>query len=83
MIDFSLCRRCSLGEYHPASAGEEKRIKAFVRCSLADGDLLLMNSDCPSDCPFSLEHKLTTQDVPLSFANYMSGYRRKRREAKV
>ena len=79
MIDFNLCRKCPQGCFQPAVMDdeEETRIKASVKCELADADLLFMNSKPPSSCPFALEHKLVTQDIPMSFANYMSGHRRK------
>lgn len=73
MIDFKVCRKCDKGIVEP---GEEMGVRPSVECELT-GEILLMNSDCPEDCPFSLEHKLSTQDVPQGFANYMSGYRRK------
>lgn len=78
MIDFSLCRKCPQGCFQPAEMdGCKTEIRASVKCELAEADLLFMNSDPPEGCPFSLEHKLVTQDVPVAFANYMSGYRRK------
>jgi len=76
MIDFGLCRKCHLGTYQPAKSEDgETKVRASVKCEV-DNDLLLMNSDPPKECPFALEHKLVTQDVPLAFANHMSGYRR-------
>lgn len=81
MIDFKICRNCSHGTFQPPEPGDDKRRLASVVCDLVDDDLLLMNSHCPADCPFALEHKLTTQAVPPSFANYMSGHRRRKVEA--
>jgi hypothetical protein len=72
MIDFTVCRKC---EHCTWDSGEELGVKPSVMCGLT-GDTLLMNSDVPEGCKFSLEHKLTTQDVPVGFANYMSGCRR-------
>ena len=85
MIDFNLCRKCALGEYQAAVCENgETKVKASVKCNAGDDEtLLFMNSDPPKECPFALEHKLTTQAVPLSFANFMSGYRRRKREAKI
>ena len=80
MIDFGLGRKCEhCGAWEP---GEETElgsvdVRPSVRCKLS-GDVLLMNSDAPQDCPYALEHKLFTQDVPIGFANHMSGCRRSR-----
>ena len=46
-------------------------VRPSVQCGLT-GEVLLMNSTLPKECPYALEHKLTTQDVPMAFANYMS-----------
>jgi hypothetical protein len=78
MINFNLCRKCDncrvwdKGKEDSGSLG----IRPSVTCGLTN-DILLMNSDAPKGCPYALEHKLVTQDVPQGFANYMSGYRRK------
>ena len=69
MIDFTLCRKCDKCSW---DSGVDLGVKPSVVCSI-NGDVLLMNSNVPIGCPFSLEHKLVTQDVPESFANYMSG----------
>ena len=78
MIDFGLCRNCgNCGEWEPGQATEtgDVGVRPSVRCELT-GDVLLMNSDVPADCPYSLEHKLITQDVPATFADHMSNCRR-------
>jgi hypothetical protein len=78
MINFNLCRKCDhCGVF---DKGEESdtgglEIRPSVMCNLS-GDTLLMNSNAPKGCPYSLEHKLVTQDIPRGFANYMSGHRR-------
>lgn len=79
MIDFGLCRKCESCEvWEPGEEAEfnGKGVKPSVSCKLAEGDILLMNSYAPKDCPYALEHKLVTQNVPVGFANYMSGCRR-------
>jgi hypothetical protein len=79
MIDFGLCRKCPHGKFQPAKIQDgETKVRASVKCGLDDADVLFMNSDPPKDCPFALEHKLATQDVPIAFANHMSGCRRSR-----
>lgn len=81
MIEFSLCRKCPNGIFQPVKElNGETKVRANTKCSLVDGDLLLMNSDIPKGCPYALEHKLVTQDVPVTFANHMSGCRRKNNE---
>ena len=78
MIDFSLCRNCpSCEEWDPGRLTEdtgEVGVRPSVKCDLT-GDLLLMNSKVPDDCPYSLEHKLLTQNVPMAFADHMSNRR--------
>ena len=77
MIDFGLCRKCEqCGEFDPGQHTEsgELGVRPSVKCEL-NGAVLLMNSDAPKGCPFALEHKLVTQDVPQSFANHMSNCR--------
>lgn len=76
MIDFRICQRCPHGEWHAPteSLDGEFEVKPSVGCALS-GDVLLMNSNPPPDCPDSLQHKLVTQDVPLRFADHMSGGR--------
>ena len=73
MIDFTLCRKCDKCDVW--DSGEKLGVKPSVLCGVT-GDVLLMNSDIPIGCIYSLEHKLVTQDVPESFANYMSGGRK-------
>jgi hypothetical protein len=78
MIDFGLCRNCDYcGDWAPGEVTDtgEVGVRPSVRCELS-GDLLLMNSDAPRGCPYALEHKLVTQDVPVAFADHMSGCRR-------
>jgi len=82
MIDFGLCQQCdSCGEWEPGEQADDvgDGVRPSVKCDLT-GDVLLMNSEPPEDCPYSLEHKLVTQDVPASFANYMSGCTRRSSE---
>lgn len=86
MIDFGICRhQCGRCVWHPVeesdSDSDSVGVRPSVRCDVS-GDVLLMNSDAPEECPYKLEHKLFTQDVPTSFANYMSGCRRQSSEAK-
>lgn len=84
MIDFGICRhRCGKCVWHPGEESEQDfvGVRPSVRCDIS-GDVLLMNSDAPCECPYKLEHKLFTQDVTPSFANYMSGCRRDKSEAK-
>jgi len=78
MIDFGLCRQCEhCGDWEPGEETEsgDVGVRPSVACRLS-GDILLMNSDAPEDCLYSLEHKLVTQNMPIGFANYMSGCRR-------
>jgi len=79
MIDFWLCQKCGhCEEFEPGSTENgEVAVRPSVECGLF-GDVLLMNSEPPDDCPYSLEHKLVTQDVEQSFADHMSGCRRQR-----
>lgn len=79
MIDFGLCRNCGhCGEWEPGSTENgEVGIRPSINCEL-NGDLLLMNSDVPEDCPYSLEHKMFMQNVPVAFADHMSNNRRLR-----
>jgi hypothetical protein len=74
MIDFWLCRKCEhCGAWEPPTESEDGDmiVTPSITCDLT-GDVLLMNSKPPKECPYALEHKLSTQDVPMAFANYMS-----------
>lgn len=78
MINLSICRKCRHGKIEPHRESEDGGLDVMpaVECGVG-GELhmLLMNSDPPDGCPFDLEHGLTTQEVPKSFADRMSGER--------
>jgi hypothetical protein len=81
MIDFKFCRKCPYGKYmgHKQNDQGEFDLYPSVECSVEGEveELLLMNSEVPSKCPYHLEHKLVTQNVPKVFADRLSGDRRK------
>lgn len=79
MIDFGICRhKCGDCLWHPGEESDSDSVglRPSVQCGVT-GDVLLMNSDVPTECSYKLEHKLFTQNIPQGFANYMSGCRRR------
>lgn len=74
MVSFRICRKCQYAEYHKEEYdGDGKMIvRPSVHCLKSEAELL-MNADPPDDCPYLLEHKLTCQDIPVKFANMLSG----------
>jgi len=77
MIDFKICRACPYCEELESSCDEDVDdvvVLPSVTCG-ASQDVLLMNSDLPTECPYATEHKLSTQHVPAAFADKLSGCR--------
>lgn len=75
MIDLKTCRlcpHCEAWESSQESETGEIAVLPSVTCGIM-GDVLLMNCAPPEDCPYKMEHKLSTQNVPVAFANQLSG----------
>ena len=74
MIDFKICRGCEHCVWHPPKEDVDGKVvvRPSVYCRLS-GDVLLMNSNPPEECPNSFEHVVLMQRVPRKFANRMSG----------
>jgi hypothetical protein len=74
MLNLRICSKCPHGDYHKEYYDKDglMKIKPSVSCGLL-GDELLMNSELFDNCPYLLEHQISCQDVPIGFANSLSG----------
>ena len=59
MVNPGICRRCPHNEgIEPVERNEGDIVRvATVKCGL-DGDILLVESEAPENCPYVLEHLL-------------------------
>lgn len=75
MINLITCRSCDNCErFEEAITDPEGEIEVCpsVMCKLK-GELF-MNDSPPEECPYTVNHLVTCQNIPQSFADHCSGF---------